>query len=77
MKFYFVKKLINYQSKKTFVSAKYYNEILREIFRLLAGSVVAKNITPYTVVGGNPAKNIKDRINEINYTQRYKYLFAL
>lgn len=29
-----------------------------------AGSVVTKNVAPYTIVGGNPAKFIKNRFNE-------------
>lgn len=29
-----------------------------------AGSVVAKNVPPYTIVGGNPAKEIKKRFTE-------------
>jgi acetyltransferase-like isoleucine patch superfamily enzyme len=44
---------------------------------ILAGSIVAKDVEAYTIVGGSPAKKIKDRIKEINYTQKYKYLFAL
>jgi maltose O-acetyltransferase len=28
---------------------------------IAAGSVVTKNVEPYTIVGGNPAKYIKDR----------------
>ena len=44
---------------------------------VLAGSVVTKDIEPYTIIGGNPARKIKDRIKEINYTQKYKYWFAL
>jgi len=44
---------------------------------VLAGSVVTKNVEPYTIVGGNPAQKIKERIREINYTRKYKYWFAL
>lgn len=44
---------------------------------ILAGSIVTKDVEAYTIVGGSPAKKIKDRIKEINYTQKYKYLFAL
>lgn len=32
-----------------------------------AGSVVVKDVDPYTIVGGNPARYIKDRPKEINY----------
>lgn len=43
---------------------------------VLAGSVVTKNVDPYTVVGGNPAKYIKNRPREINYSRDYGYWFA-
>lgn len=32
-----------------------------------AGAVVTKNVAPYTVVGGVPAKKIKDRSHILNY----------
>lgn len=44
---------------------------------VLPGSVVTKDIPPYTIVGGNPAKVIRNRIKEINYTCKYNYWFAL
>lgn len=44
---------------------------------VLAGSVVTKDVAPYKVVGGNPAKEIRDRNKEIDYTCNYRYLFAL
>lgn len=45
---------------------------------VLAGSVVTKDVDPYTVVGGNPAKIVRSRVNhDIRYTQKYNYLFAL
>ena len=44
---------------------------------VLAGSVVTKSVEPWTVVGGNPARKIKDRNREINYKQAYNYWFAL
>ncbi|RGW11920.1 acyltransferase, partial [Ruminococcus sp. AF13-37] len=33
-----------------------------------AGAVVTKDVEPYTVVGGNPAKYLKDRSHDFNYT---------
>ncbi|GAB3769405.1 hypothetical protein GCM10028818_05420 [Spirosoma horti] len=44
---------------------------------ILAGSVVTKDVEPFTIVGGNPAKYIKERSSEINYTQRYRFMYAL
>lgn len=44
---------------------------------VLAGSVVTKDVDPYTIVGGNPAKKIKNRIKTIDYKQKYDYYFAL
>jgi acetyltransferase-like isoleucine patch superfamily enzyme len=44
---------------------------------ILPGSVVTKSVPPYTVVGGNPAKYVKDRIKSIDYKNSYGYLFAL
>ena len=32
-----------------------------------AGAVVTKDVEPYTIVAGNPAKTIKKRTTEINY----------
>ena len=31
-----------------------------------AGAVVAKNVEPWTVVGGNPARFIKNRVLNLN-----------
>jgi acetyltransferase-like isoleucine patch superfamily enzyme len=39
---------------------------------VLTGSVVAKDVAPYCVVGGNPARQVKQRSREIAYTHRYK-----
>lgn len=44
---------------------------------VLAGSVVTKDVEPWTIVGGNPAKKIRDRKREINYSSVYRYWFAL
>lgn len=44
---------------------------------VLAGSVVTKNVEPWTIVGGNPAKKIRERSREIDYKQIYRYWFAL
>lgn len=44
---------------------------------ILPGSVVTKRIPPYSIVGGNPAKVIKTRNKNIQYTQSYNFWFAL
>lgn len=44
---------------------------------VLAGSVVTKDVDPWTVVGGNPAKFVRKREQNIKYTVNYKYWFAL
>lgn len=44
---------------------------------VLAGSVVTKDVAAYTIVGGNPAKYIKDRTKSIDYQTCYPYYFAL
>jgi len=44
---------------------------------VLAGSVVTKDVEPWTIVGGNPAKKIRDRNRGIDYKQVYRYWFAL
>ena len=44
---------------------------------VLAGSVVTKDVAAYTIVGGNPAQYIKDRIQTIDYQTFYPYYFAL
>lgn len=44
---------------------------------VLPGAIVTKHVDPWTVVGGNPAKKIKDRNRDINYLNNYFYWFAL
>lgn len=44
---------------------------------VLSGSVVTKDVDAYTIVGGNPAKKVRERIKDIRYSQKYQYLFAL
>ena len=44
---------------------------------VLAGSVVARDVEPWAIVGGNPAKKIRDRKRDIDYQTIYRYWFAL
>lgn len=44
---------------------------------VLAGSVVTKDVEPWTIVGGNPARKIRDRNRDVDYKQVYRYWFAL
>lgn len=44
---------------------------------VLAGSVVTKDVAPWMIVGGNPAKPLRERKHEIHYSQNYPYWFAL
>jgi acetyltransferase-like isoleucine patch superfamily enzyme len=44
---------------------------------ILPGSVVVRDVDPYNVVGGNPAKKIRMRTVEIKYKNNYNYWFAL
>lgn len=41
-----------------------------------AGSVVTNNVDPYTVVGGNPARFIRDRKSNFSYKLDYKKRFG-
>ncbi|WP_147677619.1 acyltransferase [Algibacter pacificus] len=43
---------------------------------VLTGAVVTKNVLPFTVVGGSPAKKIRMRSNEIKYKRDHGYWFA-
>lgn len=36
-----------------------------------AGAVVTKNVEPYTIVGGNPARVIKQRTQDLSYSLNY------
>jgi len=40
-----------------------------------AGAVVTKDVASYTIVGGNPAKFIKERSRDLRYKSRYFPLF--
>lgn len=44
---------------------------------ILPGTIVTKNVPEWTVVGGNPAKEIRKRDPNINYKTSYNYWFAL
>lgn len=43
---------------------------------IFPGSVVTKNVAPYTMVGGNPAKYIKDRKKGDYVRRKYGFWFA-
>jgi maltose O-acetyltransferase len=40
-----------------------------------AGSVVTKSVEPYTIVAGNPARKINERIKELNYSPYWRPYF--
>jgi acetyltransferase-like isoleucine patch superfamily enzyme len=42
---------------------------------IAAGAVVNKNVQPFTVVGGVPAKLLRDRRRDIEYPTKYRRLF--
>lgn len=43
---------------------------------IAAGSVVTKSVSPYTVVGGNPARYIRNRSTKIDYKPFWRPLFS-
>jgi maltose O-acetyltransferase len=42
---------------------------------IASGAVVTKDVEPYTVVGGVPAKVIKERSHDLRYTLKYAKFF--
>uniref|UniRef100_UPI0025B45830 acyltransferase n=1 Tax=Bacteroides acidifaciens TaxID=85831 RepID=UPI0025B45830 len=44
---------------------------------VLTGSVVTKNVEPWTIVGGNPARKVRMRKPNIEYSGHYPFWFAL
>lgn len=40
---------------------------------VLPGTVVHKNVEPYTIVGGNPARKISERTKDLRYTLDYDF----
>ena len=41
-----------------------------------AGAIVTKDVAPYTVVGGIPAKRIKERNHDLSYKCNWDTLFT-
>lgn len=41
-----------------------------------AGAIVTKNVEPYTIMAGNPAKKIGERSNELSYQLNYNPKFV-
>ena len=44
---------------------------------VLPGAVVTKDVEPFKVVGGNPAKVVKERCKKIDYKCSYPYMLGL
>ena len=44
---------------------------------VLPGSIVTKSTEPFSVVGGNPARYIRERNKEVHYKLNYRYWFAI
>ncbi len=44
---------------------------------ILPGSVVVKDVPDFAIVGGNPAKFVRNREAGIDYLNKYNYWFAL
>jgi len=49
--------------------------VIEEGAIVFPGSVVTRRVPAYSMVGGNPAKYVKDRKKEIEYALDYKYWF--
>jgi len=43
---------------------------------VLPGAVVTRDVAPYSVVGGNPARHVKDRPADLDYRFHYDYWMA-
>jgi acetyltransferase-like isoleucine patch superfamily enzyme len=43
---------------------------------VLTGSVVSKDVSDFTIVGGNPARPLRQRSETLSYTHDYRVWFA-